>query len=145
MALWLRILLKILGSYLSSLKFNLTVIKIKRMNLDVYTTVLSILSCCWIIFKYFQQPKNNIGLLLIFVLAIADLVFACSILSLRISEETNAHDLVIFFSMQFSVMWASAVSYIVYKSLQDMTLKKMRLFQTTLGIVIFLSSAVTAL
>lgn len=115
------------------------------MNLDVYTTVLSILSCFWIFFKYFQQPKNNIGLLLIFVLAIADLVFACSILSLRFSEETNIHDLVIFFSMQFSVMWASAVAFIVYKSLQDITLKKMRLFQTTLWTVIFLSSAVTTL
>ena len=116
------------------------------MSIDIYTTAVSILGSLWIIFKYFQQPKDNIGLLLIFVLAISDLFFASSILSSHFCEDqTKIHDLIMAFSMQFSIMWASGVSYIVYKCLQDPTLKKMRLFRTTLGIVILMSMSVAAL
>jgi len=47
--------------------------------------------------------------------------------------------------MQFSVLWASAVSYIVYKSLQDTILKIMNPFKFTLGIAILLSIVITIL
>jgi len=116
------------------------------MDIDLCTTALSSLSCLWIIFKYFQQPKDNIGLLLIFVLAISDLLFACSILTLHfIEEETTIQDAIFFFSMQFSIMWASAVSYIVYRSLRDTTLNVMRLFRRILAALLLLSSAITTL
>ncbi len=114
------------------------------MDYEIITTAVSILGCLWIIFKYFQQPKENIGLRLIFVLAIADLVFAGSVLSVHFSQAfTDVHEIFISFSLEFSVMWASAVSYIVYKSLQDTNLNTMRLFRIILGVVILLSTAIT--
>lgn len=116
------------------------------MDIDLYTSALSSLSCFWIIFKYFQQPKDNIGHLLIFVLAISDLLFAISILTLHfVEEETTLQDAIFFFSMQFSIMWAAAVSYIVYKSLRDTTLNTMRLFKRILALLLLLSSATTTL
>ena len=116
------------------------------MSVDFYTTILSSLSCLWIVFKYFQQPKNNIGLLLIFVLALADLSFAFSILSVHLTgEDTVFQEEMFFFSMQFSVLWAAAVSYLVYKSLQDPNINIMRLFRIILVISILLSAIITIL
>ena len=115
------------------------------MDIDLYTSALSSMSCFWIIFKYFQQPKDNIGHLLIFVLAISDLLFAISILTLHfVEEETTIQDAIFFCSMQFSIMWAAAVS-IVYKSLRDTTLNTMRLFKRILTLLLLLSSAITTL
>ncbi len=115
------------------------------MNIDVCTSVLSGLGCLWIIFKYFQQPKDNIGLLLIFVLALSDLSFSFNIISLHLFDPSIANDVAFFFSMQFSVIWASAVSYIVYKSLQDSAINIMNLFRKTLGIVILISITITTM
>jgi len=116
------------------------------MYLGVYTTTASILGSLWIIFKYLQQPKDNIGLLLIFVLAVSDCVFAFSILAYHLFvDETAFQDAIFIFSMQFSIMWASAVSYIVCKSLQNPALDIMRLFKTILGVIILISTATTIL
>ena len=116
------------------------------LSLDYFTTILSSLSCLWIIFKYLQQPKNNIGLLLIFVLAISDLLFACSILALHIWDfETTLQYEIFFFSMQFSILWAAAVSFLVYKSLKDTTINIMRLFRRILVIVTLLSAVISVL
>ena len=116
------------------------------ISVDFFTTILSTLSSLWIIFKYFQQPKNNIGLLLIFVLALSDLIFAFSLLTIHFTdEETYFQDIPFFFSMQFSIMWSAAVSYIVYKSLQDTTFNIMRLFRIILALIILLSTVITFL
>lgn len=112
-------------------------------DIEIYTSGLSALGCLWIIFKYFQQPKDNIGLLLIFVLAISDLVFSFNIISLHLFNPTVLNDIVFFFTMQFSVLWAAAVSFIVYKSLQNSTLKIMKLFRISLGIAILASTVIT--
>jgi len=115
------------------------------VSIEVFASSLSILGCLWIIFKYFQQPKNNIGLLLIFVLAISDLIFSLSILIQDIMNTISPiFDVLFSFTMYFSILWASAVSYIVYKSLKDLDFNLPKVFRNTILMIFIISSASTA-
>ena len=113
------------------------------ISFEIYTSALASLSCFWIIFKYFQQPKNNIGLLLIFVLAIADLIFSLGIFISNFIYLFDTWDIILILSMEFSIMWASAVAYIVYKSLQDKHFNLPKVFWSTIFMIIILSAAST--
>ena len=98
---------------------------IKNLNLISIPAILSCLACLWIFLKVFAQRKTSLGTLLILVLAISDFIFGLNnILSyffpdFFILEADDVYDFVYFFAMYFSVWWASAISFLVYKSLRE--------------------------
>ena len=139
----IKSLIKKLTSYFNKRIIFLPSFPLQMISFEIYTSALASLSCFWIIFKYFQQPKNNIGLLLIFVLAIADLIFSLGIFISNFIYLFDTWDIILILSMEFSIMWASAVAYIVYKSLQDKHFNLPKVFWSTILVIIILSAAST--
>jgi len=96
--------------------------------LAMIPSVLTFFSCLWLFFKYFSQfriNKKNTGFTLIIILVFSDFVFSSNILIFLIKESFIDSYMALsigiyFFALYFSVLWASAIAYLVYKSLQKL-------------------------
>jgi len=96
------------------------------MELDLLLAVappsLTVIACLFLIFKYIQQHKKNLGFSLITILAVSDLIYSINTL---VSIFWNAESYgrialgILFFSIYFSIGWASAIAFLVYQSLAD--------------------------
>jgi len=98
---------------------------IKNIKPESIPACLSCIACIWLITKLLIKKKRSIGIFLILVLAVSDFIFALNDIlsyffpSFFILEANNVYDFVYFSSMYFSIWWASAISFLVYKSLRD--------------------------
>lgn len=122
---------------------------IENLKLTSLPPLLSCLACLWVFWKVFRQRRKSLGMLLILVLAISDFIFALNYIlsdffpAFFILEADYIYDFVYFFTMYFSVWWASAISFLVYKSLREKDFDFKCLFFTMI-IPIFALSFTTA-
>jgi len=115
---------------------------------DVFSNLLpgalTCLSCLWFFFKYFFQTNKNIGFSLIFVLTLSDFFFSLTViisLFFPYSHLGGIYHVAIFISLQFSIFWASAMSYLVYKSLKNKDFNTWKSFWTTIIVLLSLALA----
>ena len=91
-------------------------------NYAIPSAIITCMACFYIFIKYFQQPKKSLGLTLIFILTLSDFIFSLNqLLSYYFADffatKTNLYIILYFGCMHFSIGWASAISFLVYKSL----------------------------
>jgi len=116
------------------------------INYVLPSAIITCLACFYVFIKYFRQPRRSLGLTLILILTISDFIFSLNqVLSYCFADffstKTNLYIILYFGCMHFSILWASVVSFMVYKSLLG------RNFETTRVIIkafliIFIISAV---
>lgn len=93
--------------------------------------------------------RKNTGFTLIIILILSDFFFSLNLAYFQIAESYNDFVLSIsvglyFFALYFSVIWASAISILVYKALQTLNYESnKRIFKTAL-IVLVISGGLTA-
>jgi len=109
--------------------------------LTAITPVLTSGSCLWMFYKYFSQfhiNKKNTGFSLIIILILSDFIFSLNLLFFIINPSFMGAFMsfavaLYFFTLYFSVIWASAISFLVYKTLQNMNYdSRQRLAKTLL-------------
>jgi len=108
-----------------------------RESLRIYpyhfASVLSILACFWLFYKYVRQMNKGIKSLLVVILAASDMIFSANHVLEDYWKEYTIFERKIFyffqtFSICFSIFWASAIAYIVYKNLADRYINLKELF-----------------
>jgi len=87
-------------------------------------SVCSCIACLWLFYRYIRQMKKSVGSLLIVILGLSDFLYSIDVLLVATSREMKVGDIYLFaytssFSLCFSILWASAISFIVYKSISD--------------------------
>ncbi len=115
-----------------------------------FASVLSILACFWLFFKYVRQMNKSIKSLLVVILAASDMIFSANHLLEDYWQEYTIFERKIFyffhtFSICFSIFWASAIGYIVYKNLADRYINLKDLFIKVLLVTLALVLAWTIL
>ncbi len=116
------------------------------LHIFPYTITASI-SCCacfWVFYRYLTQIKKTIGFSLILVLAISDFLYAINVILNNFFPTLKIFGIyvyipVFFFSIFFSIMWCSAISLLVYKSLVNNSHDMTKLFVKTLITVFSIS------
>lgn len=95
-------------------------------NVAIYSiiSVCSCLACMWLFYRFLKQMKKCIGSWLVVILGISDFFYSANVLLEEHFHEIKIGQIYIFayihnFSICFSILWASAISFIVYKSLSD--------------------------
>jgi len=118
--------------------------------LNILFSALTILTCTWLFIKYLTARKKHVGFTLIFVLALADACYGIISLFSDIFPEivigsVDLFESLFFFSMHFSIIWSSAIAYLVYRSLKDKNFESNMLVLKTLGVILLLSSGLVGL
>lgn len=83
---------------------------------------LTVLSCLWLFFKYCKQTQKGTGFTLIVILTVSDLIFSLTSLGATIFPFVfmrYVYQTLFYTTTYFSVLWASAMAFIVYKSLKE--------------------------
>ena len=103
---------------------------------------LTCIACTILIVQYIRYPKKNLGFSLITILAVSDLIYAINTL-VSIFNPTQSlmriNLAIMFFSIYFSIAWASAIAFLVYQSLADKNFDSKKQFTRTL-ISVFLTA-----
>lgn len=93
---------------------------------DIFSSVipsaLTCLGCLWLLISFTFLSRKIIGHYMIALLAISDLMFGVDMLAATfkpIIQTESAFIYTSFFSMYFSVIWASGISVLVYRSLKN--------------------------
>lgn len=123
------------------------------LNLDIHiypysiTAFISCCACVWVFFRYLIQIKKTIGFSMILVLAISDFVYSINVIvnNLFPAWTLSFYNPVFFFAIFFSIMWTSAISLLVYKSLANNSSNMKKLFAKTLITVLSISLLITIL
>ncbi len=107
-----------------------------------FASALSIIACLWLFFKYIKQMNKGVKSLLVVVLAVSDLIYSANhILEDYCTEKPSERKIFHFFetfSICFSIFWASAIAYIVYKNLADRYLNLKKLFLKVFFVILTL-------
>ena len=125
------------------------------MYLEFYVTTilgvllpsgLTIFSCLWLFFKYFMQKRKNMAFSLVVILALSDFLF--SLIGVMttffpLTHLSGFYHITLFLTSYFSIFWASAISYIVYKSLKERDFNSSALVMKN-GVLILIVSSLFA-
>lgn len=103
-------------------------------------SVLTILACPWLFFKYAHQGWKRAGFSMIFILTLSDFLYSLTALTsvfLPYLEFSRYYRFGFYFCSYFSIYWASAIAFLIYKTLtsQD-AINTNQLFIKTLLIVL---------
>ena len=101
---------------------------------------LTVIACSWLFFKYCQGGWKRVGFSMIFILALSDFIYSLTVLSTIFFPLVNVspyYRFNFFFCSNFSIYWAAAIAFLIYKTLfnKDLTNIK-KLFTQTLLVVI---------
>ena len=83
---------------------------------------LTVLSCLWLFFKYCKQTQKGTGFTLITILTVSDFLFSLTSLcatAFPLVSMRYVYQTLFYTTTYFSVLWASAMAFIVYKSLKE--------------------------
>jgi len=83
---------------------------------------LTVLSCLWLFFKYCKQTQNGTGFTLIVILTVSDFIFSLTSLCATLFPFVSMryiYQTLFYTTTYFSVLWASAMAFFVYKSLKE--------------------------
>ena len=109
---------------------------------------LTCLTCPYLFIKYFLQKEKNMGFTMIFLLTLSDFIFSLAALSSSVYPYLPFGRLYRFslcMGMYFSILWASAIAFLIYKSLQLGNFSSKKTFFKTLALVIVLSLLFTGM
>ncbi len=117
---------------------------------NALASALTILTCFWLFIKYLTARKKHVGFTLIFILALADACYGTTSLFSDLFPDTvigsvDLFESLFFFSLHFSIIWSSAIAYLVYRSLKDRNFESNTLVLKTFGVILLLSSGLVAL
>lgn len=130
--------------------FSFTLKEPARIYPYHFASVLSIIACFWLFFKYIRQMSKGVKSLLVVILAVSDLIYSMNHLLedywLEYSTfQRNIGNFCNAFSICFSIFWASAIAFIVYKNLADRYINLKDLFIKVFLVILFLALAWTIL
>jgi len=100
---------------------------------------LTWIACLWLFYLYFKTKEKTLGLKMICILGVSDFLFSTSVIVMKTLQSPLLLKLVACFfygGLYFSVTWASAMSFIVFKSLENQAANPEILFKRTLGIIL---------
>lgn len=103
-------------------------------------SVLTILACPWLFVKYANQGWKRAGFSMIFILTLSDFLYSLTVLTSVLfpyAVMSNYYRFGFYFGSYFSIYWASAIAFLVYKSLTSQNaINTKQLFIKTLLIVL---------
>ena len=118
--------------------------------LDVLASILpaslSCLASLWLFYRFFRSNSSNIGFSMVVILGLSDLIQCIVVLLDTIIPEMIYNKVVngfFFLSTYFSIFWASAMAFLVYRSIKYVDFNSKEAFVKTLVIVFVLSSCFT--
>ena len=105
---------------------------------------LSCLASLWILYRYITALKKTVGLTMILILASSDFTFDLGLLLFKIMGDTfssmNFYQLMII-PLYFTIFWATAMSFLVYKSLRDKDFESKKTLLITFLVILLLTIA----
>jgi len=109
--------------------------------LSIIPSSIACLSCLWLFFYYFKAKNKSIESSMVFTLGVSDFIYSLMNLAKQgLPSIDDAPFIIIqFFALYFSIYWASAIAFMVYKSLKEMHLNSRRLFSQCFGCVLIFS------
>jgi len=90
--------------------------------LTLAATILTLISCVWLFFRYIRQAQKTIGFSMIVILGISDFMMSILLFATEVtitSLDFFLYYIALYLTMYFSIFWASTMSIIVYRSLQE--------------------------
>jgi len=121
--------------------------EIFTFNGILYTIAPAALSCLaslWIAYRYINAVNKTVGLTMILILAISDFFFDLGLLIFKILDDTftylNFYKLIII-PLYFAIFWATAMSFLVYMSLQNKDFESKKTLLLTFFITLLLTVA----
>jgi len=118
------------------------------LNIRIFPyTITAFISCCacvWVFYIYLTQLRKTIGFSLIIILAISDFLYSINLTLNNFFPTLKLFGFyvftpVFFFTIFFSIIWTSAISFLVYKSLGNSSSNMSKLFVKTLITVFAIS------
>ena len=100
---------------------------------------LTWIACLWLFYLYFKTKERTLGFLMIFVLGIADFLFSTAVIGEKLAQDPMVFKFFAYLfygALYFSILWASAMSYVVFKSLSNQGSNPENLFKKILGAVL---------
>jgi len=118
--------------------------ELQRTGFEIFLYVilpagLTWIACIWLFYLYFQAKERTLGLKMIYILGVSDFLFSTSVIIMKTVQSPPLAKLIACFfygGLYFSVTWASAMSFIVFKSLKNQAANPEILFKRTLGIIL---------
>jgi len=101
-------------------------------------SLLTVITCPWLFFRYAQKGWRRVGFSMIFVLTLSDFLYSSTVLVTIFYpyiDMSPYYRLSFYFCSNFSIYWASAIAFLVYKTLiskDSLNIKKLFL-QTLLA------------
>ena len=114
----------------------------------IIPAALTCLTCPYLFFKYFFHREKSLGFSMVFLLTLSDWIFSLAALmsaiipDLRLSE---VYRIGLYTGMFFSIFWAAAIAYLIYKSLITRDFDPKKSFIRTFALVLVLSISLTSL
>jgi len=120
----------------------------KHILLYNIISICSCVACLWLFYRYIRQMKKSVGSLLIVILGLSDFLYSIDVLLIAKYREVKFGEVYLFaytgnFSICFSILWASAISFIVYKSISDRYSNQRVCFIKTLVTILFIALGFT--
>jgi len=107
---------------------------------------LTCFSCIWLFFNFFKQTTKSVDFTMISILAFSHFIY--SLTSLIILFYPNAKMARVYYnayfiSQHFSIFWASAMSFLVYRSVKGKDFNSIKLIVKT-AIFVFVTQCLLA-
>lgn len=96
---------------------------------SIIPSIIACLACLVLFFYYLTAKKRSIEASMVFILSVSDFLYSLMNLFpyLFPSFDDAFFAIIQFFSLYFSIFWASTISFMVYKSLKDIHLNSKKL------------------
>ena len=113
---------------------------------NIILPALTCFACLWFFYRYLCQNQKSLGHSLILILTISDFAFSANLLIQTLASITGPTVLqfylqVYFASLDFSIFWASAIAFLVYRSLKSFKSNQKTIIFITILFVALLSAA----
>jgi len=119
------------------------------MNYDIFLpvdfvtlvpSILTVLACPWLFFKYLQHGWKRVGFSMILLLTLSDFIYSLTVLAtlfFPLTSLSTYYRFSFYFCSNFSIYWAASIAFLVYKTLISKdSLNLNKLFIQTLLIVL---------
>jgi len=112
---------------------------------DVFSTIipgtLTCCSCLWFFSKYIRQRLKPVAFTMVLILALSDFIYSMTSLATLFFPNVQWARLyhnTFFISTHFSIFWASAMSFLVYRSVKGKDFNSNKLIiQTAIVVLVF--------
>ncbi len=106
-------------------------------------SLLTVITCPWLFFRFAQKGWRRVGFSMIFVLTLSDFLYSSTVLATIFYpyvDMSSYYRLSFYFCSNFSIYWASAIAFLVYKTLKSKDTPNIKkLFIKTLLIALTIS------